>query len=100
MERPTASTSLTTFDPVGLAAFTRQLEAAELHGSVCVLDFSDQAVAGSARPSAVRLSIPSVMVVSNLLVGRFRDVPVARADPRNQGPEPAARSRRILLRAR
>ena len=85
MERLTAATSLTTFDPLRLAAFARHLQAAELHGSMCVLDFSDQAVAGSARPSAVRLSIPSVMVVSNLLVGRFRDVPVAVQIPETRG---------------
>ena len=85
MERLTAATSLTTFDPLGLAAFARHLEEAELHGSICVLDFSDQAVAGSARPSAVRLSIPSIMVVSNLLVGRFRDVPVAVRIPETRG---------------
>ena len=85
MERLTAATSLTTFDPLGLAVFARHLKEAELHGSMCVLDFSDQAVAGSARPSAVRLSIPSVMVVSNLLVGRFRDVPVAVRIPETRG---------------
>ena len=85
MERLTAATSLTTFDPLRLAAFARHLQEAELHGSMCVLDFSDQAVAGSARPSAVRLSIPSVMVVSNLLVGRFRDVPVAVQIPETRG---------------
>lgn len=76
MERLATARSLTTFDVAGLAQFARQLEAAELRGTACELDLSNQAVAGSVSPTAVRLSIPSVMVLSNLLVGRFRDVPL------------------------
>lgn len=82
MERLASARSLTTFDVAGLAQFARQLEAAELRGTACELDLSNQAVAGSVSPTAVRLSIPSVMVLSNLLVGRFRDVPFV--TPANQ----------------
>ena len=85
MERLVAARSLTTFDVAGLAQFARQLEEAELLGTICDLDLSDQTVAGSASPSAVRLSIPSVMVLSNLLVGRFRDVRLKVRIPDSRG---------------
>ena len=64
------------FDPAKLVAFARQLELAESEGTPCELDLGDEALAGSVSPSAVRLSIPAVMVVSNLLVGRYRNVPL------------------------
>lgn len=85
MERLLAVKSLTTFDVAGLIDLAGHLEEAELRGSEFTLDLSDQAVAGSARPSAVRLSIPSVMVVSNLLVGRFREMPLAVRIPDSRG---------------
>lgn len=76
---------LTTFDPPSLAALAKHLEEAEMRGTACDLDFSDEAIAGVAHPSAVRLSIPSIMVVSNLLVGRFREVPVIVRIPDSRG---------------
>ena len=76
---------MTTFDPPSLTAFARHLEEAEKRGTACDLDFSDEAIAGVAHPSAVRLSIPSIMVVSNLLVGRFREVPVDVRIPDSRG---------------
>ena len=85
MERPTVAESLTAFDPVGLSAFARLLEEAELQDATCSLDFSDEAIAGAACPSRLRLSIPSIMVVSNMLVGRFREVPVAVRIPDSRG---------------
>lgn len=68
--------NFTKFDVVGLADLAGGLAEAEHSGSTCVLDLSDEAVAESASPSAVRLAIPSVMVVSNLLMGRFKELPV------------------------
>ena len=85
MERLTEARSLTTFDPTKLAALARQLERAQVERTPCELDLGDSAIAGSASPSAVRLSIPAVMVVSNLLMGRFRDVPVDVRIPDSQG---------------
>jgi len=85
MERSTAARSLTSFNPQQLAAFAGQLERAEFENTPCELDLCDDAIAGSASPSAVRLSIPAVMVVSNLLVGRFRDVPVTVRIPDSRG---------------
>ncbi|MDE0701413.1 MAG: ATP-binding protein [Acidimicrobiaceae bacterium] len=84
MEQRATARNLTTFDVDGLADFAGHLREAERSGSTCVLDVSDQAVAGSASPSAVRLSIPSVMVISNLLMGRFRNVPVALRVPQSR----------------
>lgn len=85
MEPLEAAKRWTTFDPYSLAALARGLKDAELQGTSCNLDFSDEAIAGVAHPSAVRLSIPSVMVASNLLVGRFREVPVNVRIPDSRG---------------
>lgn len=85
MDRAAVAKSLTTLDPRGLSALAGQLEAAERRDATCSLDFSDGAIAGEASPSAVRLSLPSIMVVSNLLVGRFRDVPVEVRIPDSRG---------------
>ena len=76
---------LTKWDPSALAGLARRLMAAERSGTPCVLDYADRAIAGSSSPSAVRLSIPSIMVVANLLVGRFRDVPIALRIPSSKG---------------
>ena len=84
-EATSLARSLTSFDPPRLAAFARQLERAEHDGRHFELDLGDEAIAGSASPSAVRLSIPAVMVVSNLLVGRYRNVPVAARVPGSRG---------------
>ena len=85
MERLGAARCLTTFDLSGLAAFARELAEAERRRTACVLDISDEAIAGASNPSAVRLSIPSVMVASNLLVSRFRDVPIEARIPDSRG---------------
>jgi len=81
----TAASSLTTFDVPSLAGFATLFEQAEIRGSECVLDLADEAIAGNANPSAVRLSIPSVMVLSNLLVGRYREVPLKVRIPESRG---------------
>ena len=49
---------------------------AEERQSPLLLDLSDDALAGSSTPVGVRLHIPSVMVLANLLVGRFRHLPM------------------------
>lgn len=85
MSEPPSARYLTRWDPAGLADLADRLKTAERSGSPCVLDFADRAIAGSSSPSAVRLSIPSVMVVANLLVGRFRDVPIALRIPSSKG---------------
>lgn len=85
MESLRTAKGLTTFDPPGLATFAVHLQEAEARGTACDLDLSDEAIAGVAHPSAVRLPIPSIMVVSNLLVGRFREVPVKLQIPASRG---------------
>jgi len=76
---------LTRWDPHALADLAQRFTVAERTGTPCMLDFADRAIAGSSSPSAVRLWIPSVMVVANLLVGRFRDVPIALRIPSSKG---------------
>lgn len=85
MKRSVAARCLTTWDPAGLADLAGRLTQAEHSGAPCRLDFSDTALAGSSNPSAVRLYIPSIMVVANLLVGRFRGVPVSLQIPKTKG---------------
>ena len=53
VERMTAARTLAEFKPQRLTAFARQLEEAEQQGTPCNLDLSDEAIAGSAKPSAV-----------------------------------------------
>lgn len=76
---------LTRWDPAGLGRLAERLSKAEQSGGRCILDFSDGSIAGSSAPSAIRLSIPAVMVVANLLVGRFRGVDVAIRVPSSKG---------------
>ena len=76
MGRVPSAGCLTSWNPERLAEFARQLLQAEDRKSPCLLDFSDETLAGSSTPAGVRLHIPSVMVVANLLVGRFRHLPV------------------------
>lgn len=85
MKRSAAARYLTTWDPAGLVDLAGRLAHAEHSGAACRIDFSDTAIAGSSNPSAVRLYIPSIMVVANLLVGRFRSVPVALQIPEAKG---------------
>ena len=85
MEQHTVASGLVAFDPLKLAAFARRLGRAESRDEVCRLDLSDEAIAGSAQPSAVRLSVPAVMVISNLLMGRFREVPLRVRVPDSKG---------------
>ncbi len=76
MERVEPASCLTSWNPDGLARLASHLAEAESKGCPCTLDLSDEAIAGSSSPAAVRLDIPSVMVAANLLVGRFQDLPV------------------------
>ena len=69
--------SLTSWSPEWLVELAQHLVEAEEREAPCLLDFSDSALAGSSTPTGVRLHIPSVMVVANLLVGRFRHLPIA-----------------------
>ena len=68
-----------------MAQLASHLTEAESRGDPCVLDLSDEAIAVSSHPAAVRLHIPSVMVAANLLVGRFRDLPIEVRLPRSSG---------------
>lgn len=85
MERVEPANCLTSWNPDGLARLASHLAEAEGSGRSCVLDLSDEAIAGSSRPAAVRLDIPSVMVAANLLVGRFRDLPIKVRLPESPG---------------
>ena len=69
--------SLTSWSPEWLAELAQDLFVAEEREAPYLLDFSDRVLAGSATPIGVRLHIPSVMVVANLVVGRFRHLPIA-----------------------
>jgi len=77
--------SLTTTRLDMLAGLDADLADAERVGRQCEIDLSDTAIAGSASPSAVRLDPASVLVVSNLLVGRYRSVPIRLTLPSNAG---------------
>ena len=68
---------LTSWSPEWLAELAQDLLEAEEREAPYLLDFSDGVLAGSSTPTGVRLHIPSVMVVANLLVGRFRHLPIA-----------------------
>lgn len=68
---------LTSWSPEWLAELALDLARAEERETPYLLDFSDGVLAGSSTPTDVRLHIPSVMVVANLLVGRFRHLPIA-----------------------
>lgn len=81
----TLSPCLTTLDPLSLAGLAGRFETAERRGTEFGLDLSDEAISGQSTPSAVRLSIPSIMIVSNLLVSRFRDVPISVRIPNSKG---------------
>lgn len=85
MEHASAARSLTEFAPRELAVFAEILRDAEQQRSSCVLDLSDNAISGTSNPSAIRLSIPSVMIASNLLVSRFNDVPIDLRIPESKG---------------
>ncbi|MDE0268582.1 MAG: ATP-binding protein [Acidimicrobiaceae bacterium] len=81
----TTTPCLTTFDLRKLADFAGRLETAESQDTACGLDLSDEAISDQSNPSAVRLSIPSIMVVANLLVSRFRDVAITVQIPDSKG---------------
>lgn len=76
---------LTTWDPSSLAGLSQQMFEAEERGQELTLDLSDLSLAGDATPSAVRLNIPAALVLSNLLVGRFRTLPVSVRLPGSRG---------------
>ena len=77
MGRSSPTACLTSWNPDWLAEFGQHLIRAEERESPYLLDFADDVLAGSSTPASVRLHIPSVMVVANLLVGRFRQLPIA-----------------------
>ena len=76
---------LTSWSPSGLADVAESLARAEHDSTTFILDLTDESLAGVSRPSAIRLYVPSVMVVANLLVGRFRDVSVTVLLPSSSG---------------
>jgi len=76
---------LTSWNPDGLAEFARRLTEAECSKRACVLDLTDEAIAGESSAAAVRLYVPSVMVLANLLIGRFRDAPLIVRLPSSSG---------------
>ncbi len=73
------------WDSLELAEVARELHWAESHGEALDLDLSEGASPELGNPSAVRLYVPSVMALANLLVGRFRDVPVTIRLPSARG---------------
>lgn len=85
VEQASVAAGLTDFDPRGSTALAKNLQDAQRRNSACVLDFSDEAISGTSNPSAIRLSIPSVMIASNLLMGRFKDVPINLRIPDSKG---------------
>ncbi len=85
MEEISSARCLTTWDPMALAGFARQMTKAESESRPFVLNLSDDAIADGSSPAAVRLYVPSVMVVANLLVGRFSDISVEVCLPKSSG---------------
>ncbi|WP_420445934.1 ATP-binding protein [Candidatus Poriferisodalis sp.] len=73
------------WDPLELAEVPRELRWAQEKGETFHLDLSEEASPDLGNPSAVRLYIPSVMALANLLVGCFRDVPVTIRLPASRG---------------
>lgn len=76
---------LTRWDAPALVEVAASLEETQNRGRSCRLDLSEEAIASAGSVSALRLSIPSVMTLANLLVGRFRDVSVTVRLPRSRG---------------
>lgn len=76
---------LTGWEPDGLAQLATAMLKAESRGDPFSLDLSDEGLAGSAQPSAVRLHIPAVLAIANLLVGRHRDLPLRVRLPESRG---------------
>ena len=85
MSETRVSPYLTSWSPSGLVGFAEALARSECDSQPFVLDLTDESIAGDSTPSAIRLYVPSVMVVANLLVGRFRDVPVTVLLPTSRG---------------
>ncbi|MDE0497246.1 MAG: ATP-binding protein [Acidimicrobiaceae bacterium] len=68
-----------------LQEVARELRWAQTKGELFHLDLTEGSSLSLGNPSAVRLHIPSVMALANLLVGSFRDVPVTVRLPAARG---------------
>ncbi len=73
------------WNPLELQEVARELRWAQAEGEPFHLNLSEVASPRLGNPSAVRLHIPSVMAMANLLVGCFRDVPVTVRLPAARG---------------
>lgn len=76
---------LTGSDSSGLVELSNQMLEAERLGVPFVLDLADAAITSEANPSAIRVNIPAALILSNLLVGRFRELPVKVRLPDSRG---------------
>lgn len=73
------------WNPLELQEVARELRWAQSEREPFDLDLSERSSPSLGNPSAVRLHIPSVMALANLLVGAFRDVPVTVRLPAARG---------------
>lgn len=73
------------WDPLPLTEVALELRWAETNERTFHLDLSEENTPDAGNPSALRLFVPSVMAVANLLIGRFRDVPVKVRLPESRG---------------
>lgn len=78
-------TWLTTWNPAVLAEFSGRMLDAERMGDPFTLELADGAIAPEAQPSAIRINMASAQILSNLLLGRFRDLPLEVQLPENRG---------------
>lgn len=78
-------TWLNSWQPERLSDAASRMANAERTGSWFELDLSDQMIVRSGSPSAARLHLPNVLVLSNLLLGRFRDLQLRVRLPSNKG---------------
>ena len=85
MAHSTLAALLGKWDPLALAEVARELRWAQTNDCSCDLDLSEESMVGTGSPSALRLFIPSVMTLANLLVGRYRNVPVTVRLPKSRG---------------
>ena len=76
---------LTSWDPACLPELSGAMLDAEQAGSQIYLDLSEESLASVETPSAVRLNTSSVQVLVNLLLGRYRDLPIEIRLPQNRG---------------
>ena len=85
MAHTTLAALLGKWDPLPLTEVALELRWAQTNDRSCHLDLSEESLVGTGSPSALRLFIPSVMTLANLLVGRYRNVPVTVRLPESRG---------------